>query len=180
MENALEERNGIEAGRETDGGMYFWAAVWKAEKKKRITSEDTGGTRTVCCCMFKGQPGAIFERELTEGRYFTQGGAEVCLLDQSTVRQIFGSDKVSGLSVQIDGKSFQIAGVLKGGAPVCVIPAEETTAFDGIAVRKNEAGCSSDQAFNMLETAYLDVRKSRRVTGSYIVLQPGFCIRAQP
>ena len=26
-----------------DGGMYSWAAVWKAEKKRRIISEDTGG-----------------------------------------------------------------------------------------------------------------------------------------
>lgn len=137
-----------------DGGMYSWAAVWKAEKKRRIISEDTGGGRSVSCYMIKGQPGAIFGRGLTEGRYFTEGEEEVCLLDQSTVRQIFGSDKVTGLTVQMDGKSFQIAGVLEGSAPVCVIPARKGTAFDGIAVRKNEAGCSSNQVFSMLETAF--------------------------
>lgn len=136
-----------------DSGRYSEAAVWRKTEELEVMAEDTGRRRKLFCYRIKGQPGAVFGRGLTEGRYFTEGEADICLLDQGTARQLFGSDQVSGLTVQIDGNDYHIAGILQGDEPVCIIPAEEGETFDGIAVRKKDAGQSSNQAVSSLESA---------------------------
>ncbi len=136
-----------------DSGRYSEAAVWRKTEELEVVAEDTGRSRKMFCYRIKGQPGAVFGRGLTEGRYFIEGETGICLLEQGTARQLFGADQVSGLTVQIDGNDYRIAGILQGNEPICIIPAEEGETFDGIAVRKKDAGQSSNKAVSSLESA---------------------------
>ena len=137
-----------------DSEIFSEGAVWKACGDFKVLSEDTGHDQKVSCYQMKGQPAAVFGKELADGRYFTEGEKNVCLLDQDTVRQLFGSDNVLGLEVRMDEKNWQIAGVLKGSAPICVIPAEEGEVFDGITVRKKEEDQSVNQAVSIIEALF--------------------------
>ena len=134
--------------------IFSEGAVWKACGDFKVLSEDTGHDQKVSCYQMKGQPAAVFGKELAVERYFTEGEKNVCLLDQDTVRQLFGSDSVLGLEVRMDEKNWQIAGVLKGSAPICVIPAEEGEVFDGITVRKKEEDQSVNQAVSIIEALF--------------------------
>ena len=137
-----------------DSEIFSEGTVWKACGDFKVLSEDTGHDQKVSCYRMKGQPAAIFGKELAVGRYFTEGEENVCLLDQDTVRQLFGSDNVLGLEVKMDEKIWQIVGVLKGDIPVCVIPAEKGEVFDGITVRKKEENQSVNQAVSIIEALF--------------------------
>ncbi len=153
-----------------DSEIFSEGAVWKACGDFKALSEDTGHDQKVSCYQIKGQPAAIFGKELAAGRYFTEGERNVCLLDQDTVRQLFGSDNVLGLEVRMDEKAWQIVGVLKGDASVCVIPSEEEQAFDGIVIRKKEPEQSTNQAVSMIE-AFLGNTDGQQIDGQlYYVL----------
>lgn len=133
--------------------MFSEAAVWKDLGKGRVSVEGSGRELKVSCYQIKGQPGAVFGKGLLSGRYFTEGEKNVCLLDLRSARQLFGSEDVLGLEVRLEGSVYQIAGILAENTPVCVIPAEgaEEISFDGVAVRKWDAGQSSKLAVNVLE-----------------------------
>ena len=153
-----------------DSEIFSEGAVWKACGDFKALSEDTGHDQKVSCYQIKGQPAAIFGKELAAGRYFTEGERNVCLLDQDTVRQLFGSDNVLGLEVRMDEKTWQIVGVLKGDASICVIPSEEEQAFDGIVIRKKEPEQSTNQAVSMIE-AFLGNTDGQQIDGQlYYVL----------
>ena len=153
-----------------DSEIFSEGAVWKACGDFKALSEDTGHDQKVSCYQIKGQPAAIFGKELAAGRYFTEGERNVCLLDQDTVRQLFGSDNVLGLEVRMDEKTWQIVGMLKGDASICVIPSEEEQAFDGIVIRKKEPEQSTNQAVSMIE-AFLGNTDGQQIDGQlYYVL----------
>ena len=153
-----------------DSEIFSEGAVWKACGDFKALSEDTGHDQKVSCYQIKGQPATIFGKELAAGRYFTEGERNVCLLDQDTVRQLFGSDNVLGLEVRMDEKTWQIVGVLKGDASICVIPSEEEQAFDGIVIRKKEPEQSTNQAVSMIE-AFLGNTDGQQIDGQlYYVL----------
>ena len=137
-----------------DCEIFSEGTVWKACGDFKVLSEDTGHDQKVSCYRMKGQPAAIFGKELAVGRYFTEGEENVCLLGQDTVRQLFGSDNVLGLEVKMDEKIWQIVGVLKGDIPVCVIPAEKGEVSDGITVRKKEENQSVNQAVSIIEALF--------------------------
>lgn len=141
--------------RENAGSEIFSkAAVWKACGESAVTVENTGHEQKVPCYQVKGQPEAIFGKELISGRYFTEGEEGVCLLDMGTVRQLFGSENVLELTVRMGESTFRIVGMIKESTPICVIPAKKDTVFDGIAVRKKEAGQSANQAVSLLEAVF--------------------------
>lgn len=147
--------SGFDQWRENEeSGLFSSAAVWKRDGKQRLMSEDTGRKQEVGCYQVRGWPGAIFGNTLIGGRYFTAGEEGVCLLNQETVRQLFGTEDVSGLTVSLDGTNYKIAGILKGNQPICVIPARKETVFDGIAVQKKEKAQSFNQTVSLLEAAY--------------------------
>lgn len=129
------------------------AAVWKFCGNLTLFAEATGHRQTVCCYQMQGQPEAVFGKALTAGRYFTEEEKDVCLLDVETVRNLFGSEDVLGLEVKWSGKILKVAGILNENAPVCVIPAEKETVFEGIVLRRKDAGESSKQAVSLTEAA---------------------------
>lgn len=137
-----------------DREMFAQGAVWKACGDFKVLSEGTGHDQKVPCYQVKGQPAAIFGKELVSGRYFTEGEKNVCLLDVGTVRQLFGSDNVPGLEIKMDEKTWKVAGVLKGEDPICVIPAEKGEKFDGVAAQKRKAKLSSNQAVSVIEALF--------------------------
>ena len=147
-----------------DSEIFSEGVVWKACGDFKALSEDTGHEQKVSCYQMKGQPAAVFGRELAGGRYFTAGEERVCLLDQDTVRQLFGSENVMGLKIKMDEKEWQIVGVLKGEVPICVIPAEEEQTFDGIVVRKKEPEQSTNQAVSVME-AFLGSTDGQQIDG---------------
>lgn len=153
-----------------DSEIFLEGVVWKVCGDFKALSKDTGHEQKVTCYQMEGQPAAVFGRELSGGRYFTEGEERVCLLDQDTVRQLFGSENVMGLEIMMDEKDWQIVGVLKGDVPICVIPAEEEQAFDGIVARKKEPGQSTNQAVSVME-AYLGSTDGQQIDGQlYYVL----------
>ncbi|MCI8833827.1 MAG: ABC transporter permease [Ruminococcus sp.] len=119
------------------------AVLWKSKGRQEVLAESTGHGCTVDGYQIRGQAGILFGRELAAGRYFTEGEKDVCLLDQETVRQLYGSEQVQGLKIRMGEHTWEIIGILKGAQEVCVIPAEKGAGFDGIAVRKKETGQSS-------------------------------------
>lgn len=137
--------------------MFSEAAVWKASGRIRISAESSGRVQNADCYQIKGQPSAVFGKHLMSGRYFTEGERDVCLLDQGLAWQLFGTADVLGLEVCLDGKQYQIAGILEEDRAICVIPVEteeKNPAFDGVAVRKREPGESSKLAVNFLEVNF--------------------------
>ena len=147
-----------------DSGLCAGAAVWRRDGMRRLVSEDTGHGQEAACYQVKGCPEAIFGNALIGGRYFTAGEEGVCLLDQKTVRQLFGSEDVSGLTVSLGGTNLRIAGVLEGDTPICIIPAKKGTVFDGIAVQKKEKEQSFRQTVSLLEAAFGGA-KGQRIDG---------------
>ena len=147
-----------------ESGLFSSAAVWRKDGMRRLVSEDTRHGQEVVCYQVKGWPEAVFGNALIGGRYFTTGEEGVCLLDQKTVRQLFGSEDVSGLTVSLGGTDFKIAGVLEGDTPICVIPAKEETVFDGIAVQKKEKSQSFNQTVSRL-VAVFGGTKGQRIDG---------------
>lgn len=134
--------------------MFSEAAAWGSLGKAEVSEENSGRRQTVSCYQMKGQPSAVFGKHLLCGRYFTEGETEVCLLDGDSAQQLFGTKDVIGLEIRLGEASYRIAGLLKGQTPVCVIPAGTDSVFDGVAVRKRDAGQSSKLAVNVLEVHF--------------------------
>ena len=81
---------------------------------------------------------------------FSEGAVWKACGDFKVLSEDTGHDQ----KVRMDEKSWQIAGVLKGSAPICVIPAEEGEVFDGITVRKKEEDQSVNQAVSIIEALF--------------------------
>lgn len=137
-----------------ESGLFSGAAVWKRDGRYGIMSERTGHKQEVACYQVKGWPEAIFGNQLIRGRYFTEGEEGVCLLDRETVRQLFGAEDVSGLTVSLNGTDYRVVGILEENKPICVIPTEKETMFDGIAVQKKEKAQSFNRTVSLLEAAF--------------------------
>lgn len=137
------------------------AAVWRSDGECVISADSTGREKKVSCYQIKGQPAAIFGRSLVFGRYFMEDEKQVCLLDRGTVRELFGSEDVSGLKVQLEESVYSIAGVLEGERLLCVIPAEEGTVFDSVAVCKKSRDISSDLTVSLLESSFGSAEEQR-------------------
>lgn len=138
---------------ENDKGERFSeAALWKSAGEVKVSAENTGRGKKAGLYQIQGQPGAVFGNGCVCGRYFTEEESAACMLDQGLARELFGSEKVSGMEVEANGKIYQVTGILKGNLSVCAVPAGENTGFDGAAVRKQKAAQSSAQAFSLVET----------------------------
>ena len=130
------------------------AAVWKDGGEDLISADSTGRERKAAFYQLKGQPAAVFGGGLLRGRYFTEGEGDVCLLDKETVRYLFGSEDVTGLKVQRNGKALRIVGILEEEKPLCIVPGQETTSFDTVTVRKKDSAASSNLVVSMLEAVF--------------------------
>lgn len=145
---------GFEQWKKSEGvEMVSEAAVWKKSGEAAVCAAGTGRERRVSCYRIKGQPYAVFGKSLVSGRYFT-GDEKSCLLDLDTVRSLFGSDQVLGMEIRMKGQTWRVAGILEGNGPICVVPAEEETVFDGVTVRKKNAGQSSGLTVSLLEAVF--------------------------
>lgn len=137
---------------ENDKGESFSAAaLWKSAEEVTVSEENTGRMQKARLYQIKGQPAAVFGNGCAGGRYFTEEEQKVCMLDQCLARELFGSEKVLGMEVKANGKSYQVTGILKGDLSVCIVPAQENTGFDGAAVRKQKAAQSSALAVSLTE-----------------------------
>ncbi len=130
------------------------AAAWKEGGEELISADSTGRERKAALYQLKGQPAAVFGGGLLRGRYFTEGEGDVCLLDKETVRYLFGSEDVTGLKVQRNGKALRIVGILEEDRPLCIVPAQENTSFDAVTVRKKDSAASSNLVVSMLEAVF--------------------------
>lgn len=143
------------------GGIFSEAALWRSEGKVPVGCEGTGRERIVSLYQIKGQQSAVFGKLLCAGRYFTEGEQSVCLLDRETAREIFGSDNVLGMKVSWEGAEYVVSGLLEGEQPLCIVPAKEGTAFDGIAAKRAEKSSSPETAFGTLEASLGKVGQQR-------------------
>ncbi len=141
----------IVRGNEADK-VFSEAVLWRSEGKVPVCVENTGREQMVSLYQMKGQPSAVFGRGLCAGRYFTEGETSACLLDKETIRALFGSDNVLGMKIKWENTEYEIAGILAGKQPLCIIPAKEEILYDGVAAKKAEKTVSSDIAFSTLET----------------------------
>ena len=116
----------IVRGNEADK-IFSEAVLWRSEGKVPVCIENTGREQMVSLYQMKGQPGAVFGRGLCAGRYFIEGETSVCLLDRETVRALFGSDNVLGMKIKWENTEYEIAGILAGNQPLCIVPSEEGT-----------------------------------------------------
>ena len=60
--------------------IFSEGTVWKACRDFKVLSEDTGHGQKVSCNQMKGQPAAVFGKELAVERYFTEGEKNVFTL----------------------------------------------------------------------------------------------------
>lgn len=149
------EESSFEQFKENESSKDFSKmALWKSMEKETVSAENSGRGQKTSVYQVKGQPDAVFGNNLAQGRYFTDEESRACLLDQGLARQLFGSENVLGLEVEIGQKSYQIAGVLKGDNQLCVTPAEENVRFDGVAVQKQEREQSSALAVSLIEAVF--------------------------
>lgn len=106
--------------------LFSQAGIWKSRKEITVSEEQTGREQKVSCYQIRGQAAAVLGKELVCGRYFVENEDHVCLLDQDTVRKLFGSEHVLGMEVQIHGAGWRIIGLLGGDRALCVIPSGES------------------------------------------------------
>lgn len=137
-----------------DSKNFSGMALWKSAGEVMVSTENTGREQKASFYQVKGQTDAVFGNNLVQGRFFTEEENRACLLDQGLARQLFGSENVLGMEVEIAHKSYQIAGILKGESRLCVTPAEENTGFDGVAVQKQEKAQSSALAVSLIEAVF--------------------------
>lgn len=140
------------------------AVLWKYKGRTAVRTDGTDREQTVSVYQMKGQQGAVFGRGLCAGRYFTEGETSACLLDRETVRTLFGSENVLGMKVGWEDTELEITGILGGDQPLCIMPGNGETDYDGIAVKKTERASSSETAFGVLE-ASLGVVGQQKIDG---------------
>lgn len=151
--SALEQMKGDEDAQEEL--VCSQAVLWKSTGENTISAEQTGRGRKIPCYHMKGLPGAVFGADLIHGRYFSDDENNTCLLDQNTVRQLFGSEDTLEKEIRINGTGFRIVGILRGKRPICVTSfRSDSEYFDGVAVRKMKAGDSSAVVFSRLEAIF--------------------------
>lgn len=137
--------------KKSEGGrLASEAAVWENSGGAVISSKLTGREQKVSCYRILGQPGAVFGNALMGGRYFTEKEEGVCLLDESTAWQLFGSCE-AGPFIRMNEELMQVVGILKEDRPICVIPAEKGTEFDTVVIRKKDTDTSSGVIISLLE-----------------------------
>ncbi len=152
--------SGLEQLKENEQSQNFSKmALWKSMEEVTVFAENTGRQQKVSCYQVGGQLDAVFGNHLVQGRYFTEEEHTVCVIDEGLAQQLFGSEHVLGMEVEVEQKAYQIIGILErnkreGAKPVCVIPAREDTVFDGVAVQKQEMGQSSALAISLLEAFF--------------------------
>lgn len=152
QESALEQLK--ENEEEAQTLIFSQIALWKFLGEDSISIEQNGREGEVSCYQMKGQSEALFGSDILYGRYFLEEEENACLLDQDTVRRLFGSDDVLGKEIQMQGKCFQITGVLRGRQSICVISGGREDRFDGVAVRKMDSKDSSSVVISRLEAIF--------------------------
>lgn len=146
--------------------LFLSAAVWKMEGESRISSVLTGKKQVAACYSMKGQPEAVFGRTLLSGRYFLNGEKSLCLIDQQSAWELFGTYNAMGNKIQIDQKTYQVAGVLSGQNPICIIPAAKGSTFDAITVEMKASGQSVQNLIRTLEI-YAGSTAERVIDGQF-------------
>lgn len=150
--------------KESEGSkLVSEAAVWENSGGAVISSNLTGHEQKVSCYRVMGQPGAMFGNTLLQGRYFTEGEKNVCLLDEGTVWQLSGSLE-AGSFIRMNERPVQVVGILKEDRPICVIPAEKGQEFDAAVIRKKDADMSSKLTISLLE-AVLGGTEGQKIDG---------------
>lgn len=153
---------------EENEAIFSGIALWKILDRNTIRAGQNGRERKVCCYQIKGPTDTVFGTELILGRYFLDEEKNVCLIDQKTARQLFGSDQVLEMEIQIEEKPYRIIGILSGDQPVCAISSGKETdrsgntsdqnssaaGYDGVAVRKISIEQSSDVVYSRIEAMF--------------------------
>lgn len=137
----------------SDRDKFTCAAVWRSQGKQTLKEETSENTVRADVYEMGGQIQAVFGGALLKGRYFSSDEDGVCLIDQKSAEQLFGSRNVLDQEVRIGEETYRISGILDGSRRACVIPSEEG-AFEGIAVRKQDAEQSSDNAAAVLSSYF--------------------------
>lgn len=160
-------RNFLES---SDAEEFSLAAVWKEEGEMVLETELSGKRIRTAVYGMRGQVQAVFGDTLLTGRYFTEGEEAVCLLDEKAARELFGSDDVTYRELVLAGETRTVVGILRGDRGICVIPAGEDEAFQGVTVRKKRAEQSSANALTAI-SSYAQGETERIVDGQlYYIL----------
>lgn len=130
---------------------FSMAAIWKSNGNEVVTAKNTGRREKLKWYSVKGQPEAVFGTMLCSGRYFFQDEDAACLLDQKSAQRLFGTENAVGNRMELEGKKYQVVGILSGGRMVCITPADKGSAFDGAAVCRTSSKQSVKNSIQTLE-----------------------------
>ena len=150
----------------SEAADFSSAAAWKEDGEMELETEQSGRSTRALVYAMRGQVQAVFGDTLLMGRYFTEGEEAVCLLDEKAAKELFGSDDVTGREAVIMGETRKVAGILRGDRGICVIPAGEDEAFQGVTVRKKRAEQSSANALTAI-SSYAQGETERIVDGQF-------------
>ena len=154
----------------SDAEKFTSEALWNKVGERELILESAERRSRVSVYGMRGQLQAVFGSTLAAGRYFTDGEEAVCLIDEKTAKELFGSRDVTGRGLLLDGEKIQVVGILQGDRDVCVIPAGEGEAFCDVTVRKQRAAQSSDTAVSLIGS-YMQGTADRIVDGQlYYIL----------
>ncbi len=82
-------------------------ALWKEEKEVLIVNPEFNRSLRMDALALAGESSVLFPY----GNALVSGEEGYCILGENVALQLFGSTKVSGKTVQIKGKDYQVAGI---------------------------------------------------------------------
>jgi len=138
----------LEQKGEDTGEEPLRMVFWQEQEEVRAESFLTGRSvflRTICAA---GDTELLFP----EGNVLAAGDTEGCLVDEKTAGELFGSGGVIGQRLTLEGKEYELRGILGGQEGVAVIQKTEETAFDTVTVKSG--GRRSGEVRELLKGRY--------------------------
>lgn len=103
-------------------GLY--PVFWSQAKGVAVTGED--GTADASVLWVDGEGSKVYPVNFSEGGYPSELDTQGCAVSSALAWKLWGSEKVSGLSLHLDGKSYQIRGVFNSKDYIAMIQTNGT------------------------------------------------------
>lgn len=110
-------------------------ALWEQKSGVTARNERLQRRHTAALILFQGLPELVLP-----GNRLDAEDANGCLIDGNTALVLFGSMRVEGLSVTVDGRSKIVRGILQGAEDTILCRAEEGDALFHLCVRPKGGG----------------------------------------
>lgn len=133
--------------KETAGEGLPQAAGWSCREKVSVQGEtEKTEKKTARLWSIKGDMSLVFAGSLLEGSFPWQEDENGCLISRGLSLELFGSSRVQGNQVRIQGKVYRVRGVVNGKESFLALPAKGEEKLSGFRLKYGEKDSSGGNA----------------------------------